>query len=693
MSEFRPIIEDLPTQPLHPRDIFPQESHDENEKKGKKDHSDSTNQTMIELDGFNEEDDDFFDQGVAARRVTPVLSHLLGLFIAEAIFVTPILVLTLVYGFNLTKTWDNRFKNSSERYNDLENGETGTSTKYNANALVSAEISIKFFLWACLTVFMWVNTNFWLSAIPQIVLRVTKLFKRTASEKVKRRLEYYVAASPMLKVSFAAAWGVGLWVLIFPYSPAYPAQGQPPMWEHVVYTVLLCILTWALLISIEKLLVQIIAVRFHQTAYKDRIKESKYGSYILDRLSKAKYKSESRADGNGEFKVLGSPHMPDTPSDSKYNNNSSYFPEQKPKHKAVSTINFDSGTATTSESVDFHSQFEAKRVARKLFSALRGGRYFLIVDDFYPYFPNRDDAQTAFNYLDKDGNGDLTKGEMVEKISSIYKERKDLSTALRDSTQAVGQLDKIFLCIAGFIGIWICLLFFNVDLWSLLVPFGSLILGLSFVFGSSAAELFSSVIFLFAMHPYDAGDRVVINKEIMNVNRIGLLGTEFTHSNGQIIYLPHSVLKTAYVYNMRRATNQAEQIDFEMAFDTPIEKINALRDKINNYLKHEESRDFHADPTIALYGMSNANIMKWFVWLEHKSNWQEGGKRWIRTTRFTLALRRFFHELDITYSMPPTPVTYSYHNNGSATTIAEHHQTSTAPPPALGVLPHLHQQE
>jgi Ca2+-binding EF-hand superfamily protein len=100
---------------------------------------------------------------------------------------------------------------------------------------------------------------------------------------------------------------------------------------------------------------------------------------------------------------------------------------------------------------DINSTDNAKRVAKALFYNLQSNGEELVVQDFYPYFDTEDDAKEAFSIFDKDGNGDISKREMKEKIFYIYKERKDLHTALRDLSQAIGKLDIIFLTIVAVI--------------------------------------------------------------------------------------------------------------------------------------------------------------------------------------------------------------------------------------------------
>ncbi|KAJ9074454.1 hypothetical protein DSO57_1006104 [Entomophthora muscae] len=245
---------------------------------------------------------------------------------------------------------------------------------------------------------------------------------------------------------------------------------------------------------------------------------------------------------------------------------------------------------------------------------------------------------------------------MSEKIQYIYKERKDITNALRDTSQAVGKLDVILLIIFILAAVLLCCATLVANSFTYVVSFGTFVLTLSFIFGSFAAELFQSIIFLFVMHPYDAGDRVYIATDNLLVMKVGLLGTTFTHVNGQVTYIPHSILKQKIIFNIRRSLHQSEQIDFQIDFSTPKEKIVALKERVNKYLDAEESREFHGDPLMALIEIVDSNKLKMFFWLEHKGNWQDGGRRWARRTRFMLALREICRDLDLSYSLLPLRV-------------------------------------
>jgi small-conductance mechanosensitive channel len=79
---------------------------------------------------------------------------------------------------------------------------------------------------------------------------------------------------------------------------------------------------------------------------------------------------------------------------------------------------------------------------------------------------------------------------------------------------------------------------------TLITGAGTLILGLSWLIGGSLQEVLSSIIFLFIKHPFDVGDRVIINGQTYTVKEIRLLSTTFLDANSTCVQAPNNALNT-----------------------------------------------------------------------------------------------------------------------------------------------------
>lgn len=64
----------------------------------------------------------------------------------------------------------------------------------------------------------------------------------------------------------------------------------------------------------------------------------------------------------------------------------------------------------------------------------------------------------------------------------------------------------------------------------------------TFIFGNSAKNMFEGIIFMFVTHPFDVGDRLLIDGNNLIVKELGILYTIFQKWDGQVIYTPNSVL-------------------------------------------------------------------------------------------------------------------------------------------------------
>ena len=78
----------------------------------------------------------------------------------------------------------------------------------------------------------------------------------------------------------------------------------------------------------------------------------------------------------------------------------------------------------------------------------------------------------------------------------------------------------------------------------------------------------------------------------MHVHCTDLLFSVFRGIDGRIIQIPHSVLNTKVICNLRRSGAISETFTFEIDFGTTFEKIEALREKMLDFLERER-RDFH----------------------------------------------------------------------------------------------------
>jgi small-conductance mechanosensitive channel len=322
--------------------------------------------------------------------------------------------------------------------------------------------------------------------------------------------------------------------------------------------------------------------------------------------------------------------------------------------------------------MDINSDDYAKKVAKKLFYALaypegyfgqeEDNKKYLDIFAFTPYFKDREHAAEAFKVFDKDGNGNLSRREFRDTVVQIYRERKSLTQAHRDTSQALGKVDTILLVISSLITLVICLSIFGVNFWNALIPFGTLLAACTFIFDTSAKALFTGILFQFSTHPYDSGDLVMIDGNYMTVENIGILGTVFIGGDGTKQYVATAVLLTKIICNIRRSGPMGETVQFNIDFRTDNELILVLREKLLEWIM-SQPRDFGPGFDLRVIDILDMNQVILKVWLPHKGNWVELGKRFQRKTRFMLALKSILTELGIKYELPAQRITSNNTNN------------------------------
>ncbi|KAL1687954.1 Mechanosensitive ion channel-domain-containing protein [Schizophyllum commune] len=307
-----------------------------------------------------------------------------------------------------------------------------------------------------------------------------------------------------------------------------------------------------------------------------------------------------------------------------------------------------------------NSTSEAKRLARSLYFRLKHPkRSYLLPEDFNPAFSSPEEAQKAFRVFDKDNNGDLSRAEIKQTLVKVYKERRFLSRSMRDVGSALKTLDKILLFFAFVVLFFISLSVFGVDIGSSLSSVYTIGIAASFIFKSTASNAFDAIMFLFVTHPYDTGDMVFIDQDILFVKKMGLFATLFTRADGTETYYFNSILSTKFITNVRRSANMFENLEMQVAWDTPLSKLDELEKLLNQWLATEENRWFEPNTMVVL---QHFNYQRWIeitIGIGHNGTWQDWGLRLARKTAFHAAVQYFCNQLDISCYNATLPIVYA----------------------------------
>ncbi|KAH9850078.1 Mechanosensitive ion channel-domain-containing protein [Lenzites betulinus] len=312
------------------------------------------------------------------------------------------------------------------------------------------------------------------------------------------------------------------------------------------------------------------------------------------------------------------------------------------------------------------SSHEAKRLARAIWMAFREpGRGYLTATDLLPAFGGKlEEAKKAFAVFDNDNNGDLSRAEIKTTLLKVYKERRFLSRSMRDVGEALKTLDQMLLVLAFIILFFISLSIFGVNIESSLTSLYTLGIGASFIFKNSASNAFDAIMFLFVTHPFDTGDRCFIDDENLVVKKMGLFATIFTRSDGTETYYFNSQLFNKFITNVRRSDKTAENLTMQVAWQTPIEKLDQLAKCLCKWLETEENRWFQPSTSVTLQHIDYQRYLEITIGIPYNSNWQDWGLRMQRKTAFYAATNYYCRQLGIVAYKTPLPLAFADPDSG-----------------------------
>lgn len=434
----------------------------------------------------------------------------------------------------------------------------------------------------------------------------------------------------------------------------------------------------AAILLAEKLFIQGIAYNFHRVSYEDRIQTSKFNVKVLTTLyensknlnrkdtyiaaeQEAKRKSTGLHLARVRLRKTGA-KVRDVALQS-----TSVLGTVASEIAGQGVLQAGNPRSVVASSLNSRKQTQA--LARRIwYSFCSPGKSELIVDDIIHCFPDAITAEAAFEIFDRDLNGDITKDELEAACIDIHRERLALQLSMRDVDSAVGRLDSIFMSVFILISAIIIAAMLSVAFSTLVTSFGTLILGLSWLIGSTAQETLGAIIFLFIKHPYDVGDRVDVGEDSYIVKEMRLLTTVFKTTNGKNVMISHSQLATKPIVNLRRSGAIEETFKFEVAYGTTFAQIESLRTKMIHWLEGEK-RDFLPGLDINVVDFLEQGSMLLSAGIRYKSNWQQGGLKAQRRNRWLCQLKVFLAECKI------------YGPKGDPNVVTTNHVTMVPYPP------------
>lgn len=460
-------------------------------------------------------------------------------------------------------------------------------------------------------------------------------------------------------------WWLGVEISFLPTMINHHVDGDRTTrdWEVTVNKIIVSVFVGTILNLVEKIIIQLIAISFHTRTYADRIEINKFQIGSLTKLYA--YSRQKISMKDEEFEEKGNGRQSGTKTPRQYATAAT-----RVARSALNKV----GDVAGAVAGDFTGRTITKRndpyqvvltllnttsgsqvLARRLYRTfVRDGFDTVFSGDLKAAFDNNEEADAAFAMFDKDMNGDISMEELEAVCVEIGRERKSITASLKDLDSVVSKLDDVLFFIVLVITILVFLSLISTSAAGVLTSAGSTILALSWLFSATAQEFLQSVVFVFVKHPFDVGDRVTIygntgdnlTGDDYYVKEISLLYTEFKKMQGHVVQAPNSYLNTLFILNQRRSGGLAEAVPIVIKFGTTMEQIEALRQRLLEFVRTEK-REYQPNILTELRTVTEAYSITLNVVFFYKSNWQNEGLRLQRRNKFICMLMLTMMELGI----------------------------------------------
>ncbi|KAL9314635.1 hypothetical protein ACSQ67_020087 [Phaseolus vulgaris] len=438
--------------------------------------------------------------------------------------------------------------------------------------------------------------------------------------------------------------------------------------NYITLTLASCLIGAALWLA-KTLLIKLLASKFQSTRFFDRVQESIFHQYILKTLSGPPLME-------GAEKVGSTSNSGQLSFKTKINKKVGEKEQvidvhklKKMKHNKVSPLTMkglinvirSSGLSTISyaqvenendqKDDEINSEWEAKAAAYRIFgNVAKPGHKYIEMDDLLRFMKIEQVENVLPLFEGAVETRRIKRKSLKNWLVKVYLGRRSLIHSLNDTNTAVDDLNILASAVVVIVIIIVWLLLTGFLDTKVLVFISSQLLLVGFMFGNTAKTVFEAIIFVFIVHPFDVGDRCVIDDVQMVVEEMNILTTVFLRYDNEKIFYPNSVLATKPISNYNRSPEMCDSVEFAVDVSTSIESIGALKGKLKVYL---ESRPQHwqTKHNVLVKDIENVNKMKMVVNVTHTINFQNYGDKNSRRSELVLELKKILEELNIKYHM------------------------------------------
>ncbi|XP_027942521.1 mechanosensitive ion channel protein 10-like [Vigna unguiculata] len=457
--------------------------------------------------------------------------------------------------------------------------------------------------------------------------------------------------------------------------------------NFIALTLASCLIGAALWLA-KTLLIKLLASSFQSTRFFDRVQESIFHQYILKTLSGPPLMEMAEKVGTTSNTDQLSYKTMVNKKEGEKGQVIDVDKLKKMKQEKVSPLTMkglinvirSSGLSTISYAQDedeneqkdneINSEWEAKAAAYRIFrNVAKPGHKYIEIDDLLRFMKIEEVENLLPLFEGAVETRRIKRKSLKNWLVKVYLGRRSLIHSLNDTNTAVDDLNILASAVVVIVTIVVWLLLTGVLTTKVLVFISSQLLLVGFMFGNTAKTVFEAIIFVFVVHPFDVGDRCVVDGVQMVVEEMNILTTVFLRYDNEKIFYPNSVLSTKPISNFNRSPEMSDSVEFAVDVSTSIESIGALKAKLKVYLE-SRPQHWHTKHNVLVKDIENVNKMKMAVYVTHTINFQNYGDKSCRRSELVLELKKILEDLNIKYHLLPQEVHVSYGRSQDSTSQA-----------------------
>ncbi|KAI4292806.1 hypothetical protein PAPHI01_2080 [Pancytospora philotis] len=283
------------------------------------------------------------------------------------------------------------------------------------------------------------------------------------------------------------------------------------------------------------------------------------------------------------------------------------------------------------------------------------------IGDMRKYFADQEVFEYILEQLGLSRDEKVERSNIARIIEKAYKERYIIYKSIEQINAAI---DKVALFVKACTLVVACIAVYlsALENKSSVTGVVSTIFGAQFVNRIISDNVVRSLLFLFVIHPFDIGDRVLITLNAVEENfvvaELNVFSTLFYRWDGTSVFIPNHILANQPITNIRRSGPTMETHSIQIDSATDPSKLYVLKQMLLEFVR--ANSEIYTDYVLVNYEkIENSSKLFVKVLIQYQSNLQNYESYLKKRSYFIIELNRALRSLDITYTLPAQRVKLS----------------------------------